>query len=169
MGRLLLLLAVAILAYAAWRWLQKRSGLERWQAFAVAGAVVLMALAATGRLNWVFALIGLALPFLRKLLVLLPYVPVLRQVFGRAAAEQRQENPHQEGAGSGPEDPSGRPGLSVREAWDILGLEPGAAPEEIVAAHRRLIQKLHPDRGGSAYLATRINQAKDLLLKECRE
>jgi uncharacterized membrane protein YidH (DUF202 family) len=79
--RFIFLLAVAVLGYAAWRWLQKQSGVQRWQAFAIATAVILVALAAAGKLNWVFAAIGLALPFVRKLLVLLPYLPTLQKLF----------------------------------------------------------------------------------------
>ena len=56
--------------------------------------------------------------------------------------------------------------LDREEALSILGLDSSASEEDIVAAHRRLIQKVHPDRGGSDYLASRINQAKDSLLSK---
>jgi hypothetical protein len=54
--------------------------------------------------------------------------------------------------------------LSDEEALKILGLEPGASKEDIGKAHKRLMQRLHPDRGGSDYLAAKINAAKDQLI-----
>lgn len=82
-------------------------------------------------------------------------VPLIEAWLDRTDPGWREE-PHPAPNGGGP--------MSRAEALAVLGLEEGAAPADIRAAHRRLMQTAHPDRGGSDWLASRVNEARDLLL-----
>ena len=87
-------------------------------------------------------------------------VPLVEAYLDRAHPGWRDE-PGPDGAEAGA---GGAGPMTAEEAWGVLGLAPGAADDEIRAAHHRLMKKLHPDQGGSTYLATKINQARDVLL-----
>ncbi len=91
---------------------------------------------------------------------------VLEAYLDRTQGEAWREAAAQSGTGTGPRAPGAAGTMSREEAYEILGLEPGASRKAIHDAHRRLMQKVHPDHGGSNYLAAKINQAKALLLGE---
>jgi len=120
--------------------------------------MVVLALAATGRLNWLFALVGLFMAFLVRLLpVILRVVPQLHGLWHAFNQNKSQSS-------NGSRNQSGK--MTRQEAREVLGVLVSATDKEIINAHRQLIQKMHPDRGGSDYLASKINQAKKVLLEK---
>ena len=97
-------------------------------------------------------------------------VPLLETYLDRRAPDWRADAG---GAGAGGGEhagagPGAQTAMDEATALSVLGLEPGASVDEIKAAHRRLMTKLHPDHGGSGYLAAQLNQAKDYLLSRRR-
>jgi hypothetical protein len=89
-------------------------------------------------------------------------VALLETYLDRRAPDWRS---HVTGDGGSQGDPTAGSGvMDEATACSILGLAPGASTDEVKAAHRRLMTKLHPDHGGSSYLAAQRNQAKDYLL-----
>ncbi len=146
-----LLLLIALLATLVWlsRQLRKQSPAQRrhyyWQLGFGATAIAVIVLAATGRLPWIFA-------------VLMALLPAVRAVIPSLLRRSEQQD-------SAQQPPSPRGDMTREDALQVLGLTAGASRDDIVQAHRQLIQKLHPDRGGNHYLAAQINRAKELLLE----
>jgi hypothetical protein len=89
--------------------------------------------------------------------------PLLEAWLDRSKPSWREAWGSKEGS-QGQQAPSGK--MSEEEAFAVLGLKPGAKPEEVRMAHRRLMKEFHPDKGGSDYLAAKINQAKERLLQD---
>lgn len=117
-------------------------------------------LAASGHLNGIFALIGVFAAFaVRMLPQLIRYAPYLHRLWQEFLAAKQQQS---SGRQSGRTNP--KSSMTKTEAYEILGLKPGASEQDVITAHRKLMQKIHPDRGGSNYLAAQINLAKKTLL-----
>lgn len=90
---------------------------------------------------------------------------LLEAYLDRSIGEDWRERATQGDAGEAAST-AGNGAMTREQAWEVLGLQPGASAADIRAAHRRLMKKFHPDQGGSTYLAAQINRAKDFLLGE---
>ncbi len=130
-----------------------------WWILAAIAAVLLVRFG----LHWVAVAGGAVLAVARGLLPLVRLLPLFMQA--RGAARQGGPPPPHPGEGPG-EPPPGRsrPGrMSRDEALQVLGLPSSASAEDVTREYRRLMKKLHPDLGGSSYLAAKINEARDVL------
>ena len=239
MAKIILLIAAFVSGLMLFRWIKQQPANKRWQILMVVVGIVLLAMVLTGRLHWLFALVGAMIPAIQRILGLIAYLPIIQRMansFGGNKPRQGQKSQvqtnylemeldHDTGTLSGivknglfagrnlanlslsellqlheeysqidedsklllenyldkthgtewrantshesnSDSTTSHTDVSIQEAYDILGIEPGADREAIIDAHRRLIQKLHPDRGGSSYLAIKINQAIETLLNQ---
>lgn len=118
------------------------------------GATIALALVATGKTHWITGGIAALLVLVERFHKIAHYLPGLRRWF--ADEKNSAATDHQ---------PS-RTNMSTQEAAEILNVKATASPAEIKTAHKKLMQKLHPDRGGSEGLAKQLNSAKARLLNQ---
>jgi hypothetical protein len=168
----ILLAGVAVAALSAWREVPggtrtrrgKRAGPSLlW----LVGVVVLGLVLLRFGMHWLAVVGGVLLAATRTLLPLLRFLPLLRGLGersggpGSAPGGSARPGPSHHGAGS---EPRRAARMSRQEALQVLGLDATATQDDVRREYRRLIKKLHPDLGGSSYLAAKLNEAKDVLL-----
>ncbi|MGU9977334.1 MAG: DnaJ domain-containing protein [Candidatus Oxydemutatoraceae bacterium WSBS_2016_MAG_OTU14] len=148
-----IIVVVLALFVLRWLWHQPKRVKIQWSlGFIIASLLFLMA---TGRLHWI---IGAASALFSFIALLFRNSWLFRYLFQMSSKAQQRSN-HQQRH-------STKQSMSKDEAFKILGLEATATREEIIHAHKQLIQRMHPDRGGSPLLAQQINQAREVLLEE---
>ena len=163
-----LFLAVVVLIGVMWflGWYNRATPQQRNRSlrsiFLYAIGIVILVLVLTGRIPWLFAIISAAVPWISRAMTARRAWKFFDN-FRKSRGNHQQQSSAPDGPGGPGSNTSGN--IDLAESYKILGLEPGATQQEIIEAHRKLMNKIHPDRGGSDYLASRINQAKEALLK----
>ena len=162
MARIIILLAVIAIGLLLWYKISnapadKRKNLIFWS---TAGVIIgtLVVLAATGRMHWLYALGGTIAAFTPRVISALRYLPLINRFRQQYTQQKSQQSSQQSASRANP----GK--MTAAQAREILGVKTDASKEEIIMAHKRMMQKVHPDRGGTDFLAAQLNQAKDTLL-----
>jgi hypothetical protein len=168
MARIIILIAVIAIALILWHKINiaKKEDRKKLVFMSIIGGVaaILVLLAVTGHLNVITAAIAGAVALLPKLLQYSRYLPIVSRLFQQQNPQQGQQEGQQQANSRNQQQTRGKKTMSEDEAMEVLALKPGYTKEDVILAHRRMMQKMHPDRGGSDYLAAKINTAKDTLL-----
>lgn len=160
---LLIVVAIAVFLYGVKRWNSFPSEKRKESAIKLilwSSAAVVILLVLAGRAHWLMGVLAALMALASRAVQLAQYVPVFKRIFEEANAGANDGQKNGQYNSRAKADAT----MSKRDAAEILGVDENCNPEEIKAAHKRLIQKLHPDRGGSDALARQINAAKDVLL-----
>jgi flagellar biosynthesis component FlhA len=156
LSSLIVIAAVGALIYTLKRWQSlpqsERASFAK-KALLYGSAVVVLVLVVSGRAHWLMGVLAALLALAGRAAQFAQYIPMFKKMMGDEPAASQ--------AGSVATAPNG---MSKQQAADILGVDLSAQSDDVRMAHKRLIQKLHPDRGGSDALAKQINLAKDVLL-----
>jgi DnaJ homolog subfamily C member 19 len=157
-----LLLAVAALLGLWWAasWWSRTTPQNAKKALIGLGLAALViggaALVLTGKLAGLLAMAAGLSPWIVRAMRLHQLWRLARRVTGQGTPPP--------GGASGPPPAAPESAMTPAQAFEVLGLAPGATADEIREAHRRLMRANHPDAGGSTWIAARLNQARDLLL-----
>ena len=116
-----------------------------------AAIAVILGLVMAGRAHWLMGVLAALLALAGRVAQFAQYVPFIKKLFGEP------DSPPSQGAAT-------QTAMSKQHAADILGVDVNASNEEVRMAHKKLMQKIHPDRGGSDALAKQINHAKSILM-----
>lgn len=154
---LLLFCLIAVFAYFYFKAKIKHLPEDKQQAatkkWMLGSGLVLLAFLAFTRGQVVVGAIASLFALVMRGLPLLKYFPIFKKLFDQVSEKPNRQNQS-----------TTNQAMTRQQAADILGISEGASEEDIIAAHKRLIQKNHPDKGGSEMLAAQINQARKVLL-----
>lgn len=151
-------------------WLQKApagSPRRRWgRLLAVGMAVAVVGLILTGRLGWALAGLMALAPWVMRGVSLYQTGRSFQSLFRRTKSPPPGSGRQQtSGSAPPPPPPSAQIAMSRAEALRVLDLPPTASREEILESYRRLMVQVHPDKGGSGWMASKLNEARDVLLR----
>ena len=147
------LVAAFIYAYKRWQSVPESARRPLYKKWAIYGSLgVVLALVMAGRAHWILGVMAGLLAIAARAMQFAPYVPIFKRFM--AGSDEADAAEHVTVNGT----------MTRAQAAEILGVDETASAAEITAAHKSLMQKMHPDRGGSPALAKQITRANDVLL-----